>query len=416
MKRIVLYFALAITSFSVNAQRRNVIPEVEEEVKNAIALYDFEGAQQLLETRIAALERRRRDTSAEEEQIEALARLQTKLEATEKIIFIDSVIVDKAAFLKDYRISSECGKIRTCNEFFKNGDTNGCTVFCNQLGSKAIFGQADGNGSIRLYMSHQIGGEWSEAEPLNGLSDNDIQQNYPYMLSDGATLYFAAINEEEGLGGFDIYMTRYDADDKTFLTPENIGMPFNSPANDYMYVIDEFNNLGWFATDRNQEEGKVCIYTFIPNTTRRIYNLEEVDQEELARLARLTCIRDTWFNNQDVNNALQRKRELNFATASFQKRHDFDFILNDDITYTTLSDFTTEQGRLNAKWWMENSKDLTKMKSDLESFRNKYATSTDETKEQLSSQILTLEQKVEQLYLSIREQEKAMREAELQAQ
>ena len=34
-------------------------------------------------------------------------------------------------------------------------------------------------------------------------------------------------------------------------------MPFNSPYNDYMYVIDEYNNLGWFASDRFQPEGKV---------------------------------------------------------------------------------------------------------------------------------------------------------------
>ena len=33
----------------------------------------------------------------------------------------------------------------------------------------------------------------------------------------------------------------------TYLVPENVGMPFNSPYNDYMYVIDEYNNLGWFA-------------------------------------------------------------------------------------------------------------------------------------------------------------------------
>jgi hypothetical protein len=32
-----------------------------------------------------------------------------------------------------------------------------------------------------------------------------------------------------------------------------------------MYVVDELNNIGYFATDRRQAEGMVCIYTFIPN-------------------------------------------------------------------------------------------------------------------------------------------------------
>lgn len=29
-------------------------------------------------------------------------------------------------------------------------------------------------------------------------------------------------------------------------------MPFNSPANDYMYAEDDINNIGWFVADRNQ--------------------------------------------------------------------------------------------------------------------------------------------------------------------
>lgn len=414
MKKCFFISALVIASVSANAQRRNTIPEVAEEVEIAIKAYDFKHAQELLESRAAALTKKRKDASAEEEQIEALSHLQSKLEATEKVTFIDSVIVDKATFLKNYRISSECGKIMTSKEFFKGSEDMESIVFCNQLENRAIFGQTEADGSIHLYMNHQMGGEWSQPERLQGLSENETQQNYPYMLSDGSTLYYAAVNEEEGLGGYDIYMTRYDVDDKSFLEPENIGMPFNSPANDYMYVIDEFNNLGWFATDRNQPEDRVCIYTFIPNVTRKIYNIEEIEKERLASLARITCIRDTWFNTDEVNSALERKHELHFATSSVKKRHDFDFVLNDNTTYTTMSDFVTEQGKLNAKWWQENSQDLKKMKAELELLRDKYHKNSGEEKDKLATQILTLEAKVEQLYYSIMEQEKAMRKAELQ--
>ena len=56
--------------------------------------------------------------------------------------------------------------------------------------------------------------------------------------------------------------------------PENVGMPFNSPYNDYMYVIDEFNDLGWFASDRYQPEDKVCVYVFVPNESKQVYDYE----------------------------------------------------------------------------------------------------------------------------------------------
>ena len=60
-----------------------------------------------------------------------------------------------------------------------------------------------------------------------------------------------------------------------------------------MFVIDEFNNLGWFASDRYQPEDKVCIYVFIPNATKKVYNYEETDPQRLIRLAQIHSIKDT---------------------------------------------------------------------------------------------------------------------------
>ena len=80
------------------------------------------------------------------------------------------------------------------------------------------------------------------ASSLNGLTERNGQQDYPFMLSDGTTLYFAE-NGEESLGGYDLFVTRYSSSSHEYLKPENLGMPFNSPYNDYMLVIDEPNNL-----------------------------------------------------------------------------------------------------------------------------------------------------------------------------
>ena len=70
-----------------------------------------------------------------------------------------------------------------------------------------------------------------------------------------------------------------------------MGFPFNSYANDYMLVIDETCNVGWFASDRYQPEGKVCIYTFIPNESRNPYDYENTEgyiemQKILQKLSR----------------------------------------------------------------------------------------------------------------------------------
>ena len=82
------------------------------------------------------------------------------------------------------------------------------------------------------------------------------------MLSDGSTLYFAAEGDiENALGGLDIYMTRRD-ETGAFFSPTNVGMPYNSPYNDYMMAIDDAAGLGWWATDRNAPDGMVTVYIF----------------------------------------------------------------------------------------------------------------------------------------------------------
>ena len=127
--------------------------------------------------------------------------------------------------------------------------------------------------------------------------------------------------------------------------PENVGMPFNSPYNDYMYVIDEFNDLGWFASDRYQPEGKVCIYVFIPNSSKQVYNYEGMDPDKMISLAQLHSIKDTWTDTDAVEAAQERLRTAANAKPRTTKKHDFQFIIDDHSTYYQLDDFRSPQAK-----------------------------------------------------------------------
>ena len=389
---LVILLALAFPTFSV-AQRRDAIPEIEEQLKQAVAKYDFDTAEELLETRILALTKKKLPTDNEETQLEQVRQMQLKVETTQQVVFIDSVVVPRAQLLPNLPISAESGSIFSTAQYFNRQDDVDATVFRSQLENQIIFAQ--------------------QATLIKGLNENDKKQNYPFMLTDGSTLYYAAINEEEGIGNYDIYMTRYDSDTRSFLSPENLGMPFNSPANDYMYVIDEFNNLVWFATDRNQPKDSICIYTFIPTPTRSIYNIDELGSERLGRLAYIHSIRDTWKDQNAVKEARNRLLTLRLGTNQEQKAHDFNLIINDRITYTTLADAQTENGKQKIQWWLESKKDQAATAQQLQQLRDKYAISSTADKQQLAPQIRILENKYEELETSIKAQEKEIRKAEL---
>ena len=331
-----------------------------------------------------------------------------KLQVTERVTFIDSMLLKKEEVMDMLYLGNENGSVASYAKFFKvkEKDTLDCTLFRSQLGDKIIYAQPDTAAGLHLYASEMIGQKWCEPVLLPGLEDT-VSHNYPFMLADGTTLYYAS-KSEEGLGGYDIYMTRWDSDTQRFFKPENIGMPFNSAANDYLYLVDEFNQLGWFVTDRGQGGDTVCVYCFIPNETRRIYDTSTMGRDTLVALANINSIRDTWTDQERVKDALNRLDILRTKSKK-SAQSQFHFIVNDRITYTNLSQFRNEESRRLANKWLKLVDERNKASEQLEELRKQYSVSRPEKKAELAASILALEQKYEKLIADVRSMEKEIR-------
>ena len=331
-----------------------------------------------------------------------------KLMMTERVTFIDSILLKKEEVMDMLYLGNENGSVDSYANFFnvKEKDTLDCTLFRSQLGDKIIYAQPDTSAVLHLYASEMIGQKWCEPVMLPGLEDT-VSHNYPFMLSDGTTLYYAS-KSEEGLGGYDIYMTRWDSDDQRFLKPENIGMPFNSTANDYLYLVDEFNQLGWFVTDRGQGGDTVCVYCFIPNETRRIYDTSTIGRDTLVALANINSIRDTWTDQERVNDALNRLDMVRNKSKKSVKSQ-FHFVVNDRITYTNLSQFRHDESRKLAEEWQKLVDERNKASEQLDKLRMDYSLANDEKKAELATTLLSLEQKYEKLIADVHSLEKEIR-------
>ena len=331
-----------------------------------------------------------------------------KLQAIERVTFIDSILLKKSEVMDVLSLGNESGSVHPYNKFFASSekDTLDCALFCSQLGDKIIYAQPNSASVLNLYASEMIGQKWSKRVALPGLEDS-VSLNYPFMLTDGVTMYYAS-KSEEGLGGYDIYMTRWDDDDQRFLKPENIGMPFNSPANDYLYVVDEFNQLGWFVTDRGQNADTVCMYCFIPNEVRRIYNASELGYDTLVAYADIRSIKDTWVDRNRVAEAQNRLISIRNKTKKISTSR-FRFVINDMITYTNLDQFRHEESRKLAEKWMKMSAERNTVSGQLEDLRHQYHVASSEKRAELATKILHLEQKYEKLVAEIHSLEKEIR-------
>jgi len=361
--------------------------------------------------RVHKPKREKKISPEEQMRLEKLERMKA---AMQKVMIIDSIVVDKEGFLKAYRLSPETGSIKDGDDFFHIKENDGYFVYLNEIGNKCYYSQQETDSTSNLYYREEANLEWSQPVLLEGINDEHVFRhvNYPYMMGDGATFYFAADGDPEGLGGYDIYMTTYDEEDKRFLRPVNIGLPFNSGANDYLYVIDEYANLGWFASDRNQEEGKVCIYTFVPTEKRLTYSAEYYTPEEIDGFAQIRCISDTWDDEEQYSLAVHRLEEVSKVQQPKENTNSISFVINDDVTYHQLSEFKLPENLMRYQQLVALKNRQTTLTQSLDKTRETYAIADKAAQKAMAADILSDEQQIQTLYAAIHDLEKTIRNTE----
>ena len=207
-------------------------------------------------------------------------------------------------------------------------------------------------------------------------------------------------------------MTTYDEEENRFLRPVNIGLPFNSEANDYLYVIDEFANLGWFATERNQEEGKVCIYVFVPSEKRETYNTEDYTPEEINNFAQINSISDTWDDEEQLSLALHRLDEVRKARNPKSQSSDMSFVINDDITYRQISDFKLRENVIRYQQLTTLRNRQLNLNQSLDKARELYSVASQGGQKAMKDNILSDEQEMLMLQQETHNLEKTIRNSE----
>lgn len=342
-------------------------------------------------------------------------RITNMREMTQQIIIIDSIVTDKSLFLTHLRLSAETGTLLRIQDFLNGRRTDSTSVFINEMGNKVYFSEPDANQRQQLVTSDKLGTEWSQPQRLQGLNNGISETAYPFMLTDGITFYFAG-KGEESIGGYDIFMTRYDSHSGSFLKPENLGMPFNSEANDYLYTIDEYSRIGYFVSDRRQPEGKVCIYVFIPSESRQTYDSTTLTEQQLRDFAAITRIADTWGNGTERKVALARWKQIGTTAAETKVQpHDelAELVINDALTYYSASDFRSTEAAGIYRQLVTDRQRLKELNCELATSRNLYAMSDAAAKARQKDQILRAENEVLSLGYRIRQLEKQARNTEI---
>jgi outer membrane protein OmpA-like peptidoglycan-associated protein len=171
------------------------------------------------------------------------------------------------------------------------------------------------DGNIMFFASDRVGsaggldifyairdkkGNWMNVVNIGSAINTPGDDDFPFMESDGKTLYFSS-TAHEGMGGYDIYKTVYDSANQTWIKPVNIGYPINTPDDDISFITTQDGERGYFSSVREDGFGYQDIYMFtIPE---EIKNITE-EEPEFVRLPDNKQPINITVNVQDENNNL----------------------------------------------------------------------------------------------------------------
>ena len=113
-----------------------------------------------------------------------------------------------------------------------------------------------GKGKLDIWVVDLIHNTWKNLRNLSDSINTPGNEMSPYLHFDNQTLYFAS-DYLPGLGGYDIFFTRYI--DNHWTKPINIGYPINSEKDDVRLIVSAYGDTALFSS---RYRGNHDIYLF----------------------------------------------------------------------------------------------------------------------------------------------------------
>ena len=137
-------------------------------------------------------------------------------------------------------------------------------IYYPQGAKRIIYSSPDNSGSWNLYSISKVNDTlWSAPVILNEHLTSVGNEVLPVISEDGKTLYFSS-NGHFGMGGYDLYMSKWDEDSKDWGAPQNMGFPYSSTGNDFLFYNTPDNKYSIFSSDRDSDDEEIALYVAKP--------------------------------------------------------------------------------------------------------------------------------------------------------
>jgi len=177
------------------------------------------------------------------------------------------------SFTTAYDLSPMGGKLLIKPENYKmkgdKVDKEPGTIYLNKSLNVIYFSSygADGSNGKDIYkVTKNAKGEWGIPVNVGAPVNTNMDEDYPFISSDGLTLYFCS-KGHNSIGGYDVFKSTYDTKTKTWGEPVSLGSPVNSPGDDIFFVVDSVGNA-YYSSNKESTPGNIGFYKMVISDKR----------------------------------------------------------------------------------------------------------------------------------------------------
>ena len=205
---------------------------------------------------------------------------------------------------------------KTPNQLDSLGGDNLSRAIFIPDGSRDIYYSAmDEEGIRNIYATHLTDSLWSVPTLINEQMTSSSDEIYPMLSPDGQSLYFAS-KGLYGMGGYDLYVSNWNSETNDWDMPVNMGFPYSSPYDDFLFVNTEDGKYSIFASNRDCGRDSVTIYVLEYDSMPVRKAVTDVD--ELRALASLNPARD--HSRIDNDAAVPDEGQQNESTKRYMDK------------------------------------------------------------------------------------------------
>ena len=161
-------------------------------------------------------------------------------------------------------------------------------VYMPKDAKSIYFSAPEGSGSRNIYFTNATDSLWTAPALLGEALFSEGNEIFPMLSLDGKKLYFAS-DALYGMGGYDLYYSVWDEVASCWGEPQNMGFPYSSPYDDFLFIDTEDGKYSIFASTRDCDPGTVNIYVLEYEDTplrRPVQDIAEL--KELSALSPLS--------------------------------------------------------------------------------------------------------------------------------